>query len=284
MPAVIPIFVLGSPRSGTTLMGRYLGSSRHVCDLGEFLGFYLAHHVAKREFAGMPSPFAAQYLRAMQECTSRFAADLTARWNCDFYCDDTPWNLLVAHELARDLPQAVFVLMLRHYSGVIQSMHSSYADGYTWAGSTLEESADLWKRFYSCALSLPPGRTIPVSYDGLLQAPWPTLTDFHERIRSMGIDERSLDVRVFTVSHATKPRHRARPLAVVDVDGRVVLGPLPSFRAHDWSPTFNGRIRSTVHPVEVELLKMFGRHYKRPAGFVDPEIEWPPTDDGGARG
>lgn len=42
-----PIFVLGSHRSGTTLLGAYLTSSPEVCDMGEYIGYFLAHQIAK---------------------------------------------------------------------------------------------------------------------------------------------------------------------------------------------------------------------------------------------
>ena len=277
--AVTPIFVVGSPRSGTTLMGRYVGSSPRVCDLGEYLGFYLAHHVAEREFRDMPSPFAEPYLAGLHEFTAHFAADLSTRDGCDFYCDDTPWNLLVADALVRRLPGAVFVLMLRHYSGAVQSLQRSYAAGYRWAGSTPEESAALWARFYSCTAVLPQRRTIPVSYDRLVRKPEPTLRRLHERLREVGLDERYLDLGVFTVSHATKPQDAVRPLSSVDAAGNVVLGRLPSFRADEWPEALDRRVRAIVHPVERQLIESFGRSYRAPAGFLNSLAEEPADEE-----
>jgi len=40
--AVKPIFVVGPPRSGTTMIGNYIGSARSVLNAGEYRALYLA--------------------------------------------------------------------------------------------------------------------------------------------------------------------------------------------------------------------------------------------------
>ncbi len=56
------LFVLGSPRSGTTLIGSYLASGARVLDLGEYGGFHLAHTVAPATLGAMPGSHRAEYL------------------------------------------------------------------------------------------------------------------------------------------------------------------------------------------------------------------------------
>ncbi len=86
----------------------------------------------------------------------RFAEEVARSQGCEWYCDTTPWNLLVADRLAAQLPDALFVLMLRHYSGTVQSLRRSFESGFVWAGETLADSARIWAHFYRCAAEYPP--------------------------------------------------------------------------------------------------------------------------------
>jgi hypothetical protein len=261
-----PILVLGSPRSGTTLIGRYLSSSSDICGLGEYLGFYFSHVVADREFDRMPSPFGPRYLRELRRFTDRFARRLAAERSCAFYCDDTPWNLLVGDQLAALLPDAVFVLLLRHYAGVLQSLNRSYAAGYRWAGATWSERAALWSRFYAMAPLLPGDRTIDVSYDRLCAAPGPTLAALDRALDRIGVDAGRLQRSVFTVSHATGSSPRpaiGRPMG----DQRVSLAPLPSWDPSGWTERVQVAVDPVVATVDEALRARFGPAYVQPAGF-----------------
>jgi Sulfotransferase family len=42
-----PVFILGCPRSGTTLMGNYLNSAAHLYGLGEFMSFFTINYYLK---------------------------------------------------------------------------------------------------------------------------------------------------------------------------------------------------------------------------------------------
>jgi hypothetical protein len=55
------IFIVGVPRSGTTLIGKYLASCKSICDLGEYAGFFFSYYIAKREYLQVPSPYKERY-------------------------------------------------------------------------------------------------------------------------------------------------------------------------------------------------------------------------------
>jgi Sulfotransferase family len=267
-PRPRPILVLGSPRSGTTLIGKYLSSSSDVCGLGEYLGFYFSHVVADREFDRMPSPFGPRYLKELRRFTDRFARRLAAERSCGFYCDDTPWNLLVGDQLAALLPDAVFVLLLRHYTGVLQSLERSHAAGYRWAGGTWPERAALWSRFYTMAPLLPDDRMIGVSYDRLCAAPRPTLAALDRALDRIGIDTRRLQRSVFAVSHATGSSPRPT-LGLLGGDRRGSLAPLPSWDALGWTGKVQAAVGPVVAPVDEALRARFGPAYVPPVGFPE---------------
>src|ERR1700683_2016969 len=130
------LFVVGAPRSGTTLIGNYLASDPSVLNLGEYGGFHLAHNVAPAALGAIPGSFRDPYLRDLVTHAQWFAEGLAMAHEKDWYCDTTPWNILAADRIPADIPDALFVLMLRHYSGTVQSLRRSFESGFGWAGAT----------------------------------------------------------------------------------------------------------------------------------------------------
>lgn len=207
--SVRPLFVLGCPRSGTTVLGSYVGTTPGVCDLGEYGGFYLTLHHAPRELGRAPSLFRENYQASLESHARWFPASEAAKAGCSWYVDGTPWNLLVADRLLDLLPHALVVLCLRDFRGVIQSLRRSYADGYRYAGATWEESAGLWARFYLHALTLPTEQTVVVSYDRLCDEPAEEIARLDGELARHGLQAgRSVDV--FAHSHAV-PDGSVRP-------------------------------------------------------------------------
>ncbi|WP_315892460.1 sulfotransferase [Streptomyces sp. P9(2023)] len=223
MPAVgtpRAVLVLGSPRSGTTMMGRYLGSSKRVCDLGEFNAFYFARKIAPREFEGFPGRFLNDYLDDLRTHALEFAQSVAVKESCEFYLDHSPWNLLLGKDLAGDVPDALFVLMLRHPRGVVESLRRSFDGGRPWAGEDEAARVNIWRRFYGKALELPSERTVAVSYDELCANPGPTIRDLECRIAAKGFSLGDLDPAVLAKSHATNSAHQRPVIARVDSRGR----------------------------------------------------------------
>jgi Sulfotransferase family len=222
---IIPVFVLGSPRSGTTLMGNYVSSAPSLFRMGEFSGFYLTHRVLPGDYAGVPSRVKHDYLHLLQWTTMTFARTVTAAAGCRYFCDSTPWNLMAASELAR-LPEARFVLMVRRHEGVVDSLRRSRGRGYGWAGDSETERVDLWRRFYEQARHLPPDRTLALSYDRLCSAPRRTLGTLHAGLRRLGIDALGFDERELCRSHATATEDRRPTIGHCTSQGTVRLHPI----------------------------------------------------------
>ena len=139
------VFVLGAPRSGTALIGRFLGSSPDVFNLEEFGAFHFAHTLAPDHLRDIPpGPHREEYLRALIHHARGFAEAIAARHGARWYVDATPANLIGARSLATHLPDAVYVVTLRHYAGTIQDMRRSLEPAR--AGRTWEDSARIWAR------------------------------------------------------------------------------------------------------------------------------------------
>lgn len=185
-----PIFVLGSPRSGTTFMGRSLGSHPGLVDLGE-VGPHKAgiFHIAK-----LPDQNAAvRKLRRRIEVVRTLALVRGLG-----FVEQTPETCFVLRTVLRAYPQAKVVHMIRDGRDVVCSLlergwlstsdqgvddvgvpKGSYARPWVEADRRAEFSAAseatraawVWRRYVSAALATASPRIIEVRYETLVQDP-----------------------------------------------------------------------------------------------------------------
>ena len=258
------LFVLGAPRSGTTLVGSYLASGPSVLNLGEYGGFHLAHNLAPAALGAMPGSFRDPYLRDLVTHAQWFAEGLAAAHGKSWYCDTTPWNILAAERIAADMPDALFVLMLRHYSGTVQSLRRSFESGFGWAGATWGDSAEVWATAYRSAGGLPSGRTLAVSYEGLSADPGTTLDLILQWLGDSGYPASGLDLDQLAISHAP-PATGPRPTVAVRVGDAVELRPISSFDPDHWSGDIHRMVWPVVRDVHHGLSARFPSAYLSPA-------------------
>jgi len=253
------VFVLGVPRSGTTLIGNYLGSAPAVENLAEYGGFYVAHSIAPNVIERIPGYHHDAYLAELRDHARTFAERKARDSGCAWYLDHTPWNLEVAARLSADVPDALFVLMLRHYAGNILSLHR-----FPWGGDTWADSARLWATLCGQMLYLPAERVIAVGYDALAQQPEETLTDLTAALDKHGFPAADLDPGILSLSHAAiigEPR----PVIGVAEDGQVSgLRPIRSFEAERWSGDIHAEVWPVVRDTHFELMRRFPGSYRCP--------------------
>jgi Sulfotransferase family len=270
------LFVLGVARSGTTVLGNYLGSSPAALNLGEYGGFHLTFAVVS---SARPMQLVAEaYAADLRRHAREFVELLTVERGLGWYCDSTPWNILFADLLEEELTEPLYVLTLRHYSGTIQSLRRSYAGGYEWAGATWADSARIWAQAYEAVGKLPPARTIPVSYESLAEDPEGTLTTLHARLEDHGFDTAGLDLNQLVISHA-QPHGVTEPRPTIgntDGDG-VRLVPMSSFDPQSWSGDIQAAIWPAVRDVHRDLQARFPSVYRSPSPprsfWVHDEVE-----------
>jgi hypothetical protein len=263
------LFVLGVPRSGTTVIGNYIGSHPEVLGLAEYAGFYLAHSTAPAYLNPLPGRGHAEFLDALAELATSQASTAAEEEGCGWYCDATPWNLEIAGVLASSLPDAVFVLMVRHFSGAVLSLQQ-----FGWAGKSWADAARRWTGLNSRISQLPADRTIVVSYDVLAEQPAETLAGLHEALAAAGLDPDGFDPMQLTASHAAvvgKPR----PTIARAVDGQVVFGPIPSLDRQAWTPEVHAQVWPVVAETHRALAELFPNVYVSPPRPEHvPENEW----------
>lgn len=182
------VFVLGSPRSGTTFLGSSIGSLPGFVDLGEVAPL----KAAIPELAALPPEEAAPRLRGILDRTRRLAllGGLRA-------LEQTPEDAFVAHALAAAYPSACFVHIVRDGRDVVCSLldrgwlsagksggddaglpygpdtrfwvEPERREQFT-AASDARRAAWAWRRYVSAARALEE-RTIEVRYERLGESP-----------------------------------------------------------------------------------------------------------------
>jgi hypothetical protein len=253
------LFVLGVPRSGTTLIGNYLGSAPDVLNLAEYGGFYVVHSVVPAVIERIPGYHHSDYLTETRAHARRFAERLARGSGCNWYLDHTPWNLEVAAGLADDPPGALFVLMLRHYAGNILSLRR-----FAWAGDSWEDNARLWVALYDRIIALPADRLISVGYDGLAADPGPTLDALRCALDKHGFDCSCLDDGLLALSHAAIIGEPRPVIGVAGNGSAAGLQPIRSFEAERWSGDIHSRVWPIVRDMHYELLRRFPGTYQSP--------------------
>lgn len=240
-------------------MGNYLGSAPGALNFAEYGGFYVAHSVVPAVVQRVPGLHHDAYLAEVREHARTYAERVAAEHGCAWYVDHTPWNLEVAAGLAGDPPDALFVLMLRHYAGNILSLRR-----FPWAGTTWEDTAELWVKLAGATIDLPAGRLIPVSYDALAAEPGQTLAALRGRLDAHGFDTGQLDDRMLAISHAAVIGEPRPTIGVLDGDGAGPLRPISSFDADRWSGDLHARVWPIVRDMHYELLRRFPGAYRCP--------------------
>ncbi|OJW64078.1 MAG: sulfotransferase [Sphingomonadales bacterium 63-6] len=178
-PDPAPIFVVGMPRTGTTLVDRILSSHPEVGSAGELQAMPLA----VKQLAGTPSRV------VIDPQTIAASADIDPAAIGDAYLaraahhrppdtprfiDKLPANFLYVGHIARALPNAPIVCLRRNpmdtvwsnYKNLFASQSAYYAYSYDLMDTAryyarFDRLMTLWERLF-------PGRVLQLSYEGLV--------------------------------------------------------------------------------------------------------------------
>lgn len=197
-----PIFVIGAPRSGTTMMGSLVGSKKDVCQLGEYMAFFVIGHYLSAIFSDERTTYRSDLVSHMLGYAHTYATRKADEDNCSSYVDDTPLNALIIPELEKLPTSPLYICMVRSIPGVVQSLKSSFKSGREWAGRNEEERVSLWEKFYAACNQLPSDRTLFVSYEDFVLNPIENIENINSFLEHHNAGCGSMDISVLGKVHA----------------------------------------------------------------------------------
>ena len=176
--APAPIFIVGMPRSGTTLLEQILARHPHVQDAGELRDMLCQlRWVCDR--VGGPHLDEALCVAAEQAdmgLLGRRYLEKTA-WRANgraFFTDKMPANFLLVDHIARALPQARILHMVRDPMEVcFSNLKELFVDAYPHTYDQREMAAHFirYRGLMRNWHSRHPGRILDISYEDLVRAP-----------------------------------------------------------------------------------------------------------------
>lgn len=188
-----PVFVVGCPRSGTTVLGRCLGAHPQCATAEESLILLPLWRIYVDLYLGnIPSGVShlSEYVsaetltEALGDLTDTTFSSLLHRHNAQMYVDHTPWYGVIAPFVKALYPDARFVHIIRDGRQVTRSLQDSYKKGFRWAGANLSIQSAVWTDMInqtSQMLNNYSDDTITVHYKELSQSAESTIrsiTDF----------------------------------------------------------------------------------------------------------
>ncbi|HEX7340353.1 MAG TPA: sulfotransferase [Rhodanobacteraceae bacterium] len=174
-----PIFIVGMPRSGTTLLDRMLSSHSQIVSCGELHDFLLQmHHVADVVPRGEDSlREAVEKLSAddLREVGRRYLAQTRWRaWGRRYYIDKWPMNFQLAGLIHAALPQAKIVHIARPPLDVcfsnLKAMFGN-AGAYSYDMAALAHFHRQYERLATHWRQALPGAVLDVAYEELVADP-----------------------------------------------------------------------------------------------------------------
>ncbi len=173
-----PIFVIGMPRTGTTLVERLLNAHSQVTSIGEFTDFpaLLQEEIVLASSRGATGSHVEVSLAAdFAELGRRYekaARELSAGAN--YFVDKLPFNFLYCGYIQAALPNAKLVHLVRDPLDTCYAVYKSLFSGAYSFSYDLEELADYFVSYHQHMRhwhEVMPGKILDVEYEQLAQSP-----------------------------------------------------------------------------------------------------------------
>lgn len=237
-----PIFIVGLPRSGTTLLDRMLANHSEVCSAGELGTFLRGLQWAADRFTSsmLDEPMVARLPGIdWPQLGARYLEN--AGWHAvgeRFFIDKMPRNWLLAPLIHLALPHARILHLVRMPMDVAFSNYRCYFGldyPYSYDIATIAEHYRRYREMMARWHQLMPGRILDVAYNDLVGAPEATLRrvfDFCGLAWEPGCSDISRNTRPVATLSATQVRRavernlarRWTPYAAQLSDLRMMLG------------------------------------------------------------
>lgn len=179
-PGPQPIFILGMPRSGTTVLERMLGNHSRVAQAGELIDFGMQLHWAADTASTHSDAFISRIPDLdLAEVGQRYLAQ--TRWRArdkTFYIDKQPPNWVLAGLIHAALPGARILHLVRDPMDVcFSNWRAFFGDtySYSYAMDTLTAYYRGYRRTLQHWHAVMPGAILDVPYAELVREPDATL-------------------------------------------------------------------------------------------------------------
>lgn len=178
-----PIFVIGSPRSGTTVLGKCFAKHPKIAGAEEslflllmwtiFSDLYLGDN--KRKFSFLKDYTNIEEMLESIKCFSdRIITGLIEKQNKVYYIDHTPWYGMIFPFINLLYPDAIFIHLIRDGRRVVRSLSNSYKNGFGWAGKNIQERSELWANVVKHGIKIKaylPQQYLEVKYEDFYEHP-----------------------------------------------------------------------------------------------------------------
>ncbi|WOB51532.1 sulfotransferase [Xanthomonas hydrangeae] len=204
-----PIFVLGLPRSGTTVLERMLGNHAQIVSAGELNDF--GHQLRWGADQAGRSLLDARLLQALPtldyaQIGARYLEQTqwragSARW----YIDKLPTNAVAIGAIARALPGALIVHLVREPMAVCFSNYRAlFGDSYAYSYDlhTLARHYQAYHALMAQWRAALPGRVIDVDYAQMVREPSMVLEQLMLRC-GLEIEPGQIDITRYAAASAT---------------------------------------------------------------------------------
>lgn len=178
-PARVPVFIVGMPRTGTTVLERILGGHPRVADAGELNDFQHAASLASNRFIQYPMGTAdvAALAKVDPEAIGGNYLERTGERYAgkSHLIDKNPQNFFAAGLIAEALPQARIVCLVRDpVDAGFSNLKELFAPGSYAYSYDLQDLADHYARFRRLVdhwSDLLPDQFLVVEYEDLVADP-----------------------------------------------------------------------------------------------------------------
>jgi hypothetical protein len=180
LDARTPVFVLGMPRTGTTLLERVLGGHDKVALCGELNDFRMQYKWASDHFClGFFDAPAVDRVGGVdyRELGRRYLQHVAWRLpaGASHFTDKNPGNYMMAGLILRALPQARVIHLRRNPMDAcfsnLKVLFGSNAHPYSYDFHDLATHYNNYSRLMSHWHELAPGRILDVNYEDLVREP-----------------------------------------------------------------------------------------------------------------